>query len=154
MSYSDRKYAVVAILALYFCAGVFVELKNGNREGYPVFSWRLFAVVQNTAYTFKIEIMELGDITYDPPLKFSESRFLFDKIDQSPTEYERAVRNLGLAIENNDVENIQTYRKKIEQIFPTDTYRYAVVEVSYDSLDYWRTHEYDILQTLAVYKTE
>lgn len=154
MSYSDKKYAVIVVLALYFLVGAFVELKNGNGEAYPVFSWRLFAVVQNTVHTFTLEIMQLGETTYDPPLKFSESKFLFDALSQSPTDYEQAIRNLGWALRGDDVEGIRTYRGKVERIFSTDRYRYSVVEVSYDSLDYWRTGEYDVVQTLAVYEND
>ena len=151
MPYRYAKRGVIFFLVLYFLVGIFAEIYTSG-ELYPVFSWRLFAIVPNEVVKHTIEISVLGETTYDPPLKFSDTGFLFKRISQSPTDYERTIENLGSAIRISDDFLILKHRAEIESIFATDTFEYSVVQISYDSLEYWETRSYKVDEVLAVFR--
>jgi len=153
MSYEVLKKGFVFILILYFMTGVFAEV-TGSGELYPVFSWRLFARIPSQVSTHAIEIHELGDTIYSPPIKFSNTKSLFEKLGQSPTDYEKPVRELVQAIRTKNEDEVLKRREIIENIFPWPKYKYSVVEVQYDSIEYWQTGTYEVKEVLATYENK
>ena len=150
MHYPQAKKTAILIVIVYFLLGVFAEL-TVNGELYPVFSWQLFSRIPSSQHIHTVEIHTIGSTHYDPPLQFSETDFLFTPLQQSPTDYERIVSDLVLAIRENDTESIAQHRTEFEHIFPEEPYEYSIVRVTYDSIEYWKTRTYHVEETLATF---
>lgn len=58
MDYHRAKKVLLGLLCGYFLVGVYAEAYHGG-ELYPVFSWRLFAVIPQTVETARIEMTTL-----------------------------------------------------------------------------------------------
>src|SRR5690242_5785329 len=111
MSYGAHKKLVLGFLGFYFVAGMYVV------DQYPFFNWGLFTKIPNEQQDFSIEIHTFDGRVYEPALLFSESKFLFDAIGQSPTEYTQTISELGAAIDRADTAVIAARRTVLEKIF-------------------------------------
>lgn len=87
-------------------------------------------------------------------MPFSEMKTLFDSIHQSPTEYLVPIRFLARAYEKGEAEKVQSYRRKLETIFPEGEFRYDLVRVRYDPVSYWRSRIYAETETLTTFEGE
>jgi hypothetical protein len=146
MSYGAWKLCAYAFLVVFFVAGTLV------RDAYPFFNWALFSRVPNTQTTYTIEVSKVGVREFDPPLPFSETRFLFEKIGQSPTDYTQAIVNLAQAMEEHDAARVVEERATLEKIFGGEPYRYTLLSVEYDPLELWKSGTYESSTTIAVFE--
>lgn len=152
MHYTHLKRVVVLGIIAYFCVSVTIEVID-RAEMYPFFSWRLFAVVPNEVDTYTIEISRLGNLVYDPALRLMDAQFLFANNKQQQTEYELLINNLGRALTRNSPrQDTAQLHQRIEALFPPGAFAYAVVRVTYDSLEYWHDRSYqsrDVIETFS-----
>lgn len=139
LTYRDKKRAVLSFLILYACAGFLANLAPRG-EVYPFFSWSLFSAIPNQIKMYTIEISRIGNTYYDPPLLFSETKFLFDRIGQSPTQYLGPIQGLGYAIDERG--DIEAKQNVVAKMFSSDTYTYTVYYVVYDPLELYTTGDY------------
>lgn len=146
MTYRAWKTCAFTFLAVFFVAGTLV------RDAYPFFNWALFARVPNTQTTYTIEIHRVGTRVFDPPLPFSETRFLFEKIGQSPTDYTDTVVNLAVAMGEHDPTRVARERAVLEKIFGNEPFRYALLAVEYDPLEHWKSGTYRASTMVAVFE--
>lgn len=145
MSYRAQKIAGLVFLGMYYFAGTIAI------DTYPFFNWSLFSEVPNEQQGYTIEIERIGDRDYDLPLPFSKSRFIFEEIGQSPTEYTRRIEDLGRALENHSVDAVRRERGPLEKIFTGKSFSYTIFSVTYDPLKRWKTDEYDSAVPLATF---
>jgi len=136
MSYETHKKLILFFLCFYFVAGMYVVDK------YPFFNWALFTKIPNEQSDFTIEITAFDGTAYDPPLPFSESRFIFEAIGQSPTQYTQPISDLGRALERTDDEAVARDRTAVEKMFDGKSFSYNLVRISYDPVELWRTGSY------------
>jgi hypothetical protein len=136
------QYIAGATLAIYAAIGVLphsmalVTRKISYGEQYPFFSWFLFAKIPNPQSTLTMRMLSYGDTTYDPPLPFDKTSFIFRAVGQYSTQYLPVIRSFGGAIEKG--EDTSLYRKRLENIFLKPA-RYQIVRIQYDPVDYWRS---------------
>lgn len=145
MSYLAWKNAAIAFLGFYCIAGVIAIDK------YPFFNWSLFSQIPNEQSGYTIEIYSFEGKTYDPPLPFSQTKPFFETIKQSPTEYTPRIEQLGLAIDEVNQEKIRNWRQGLEEMFDGKSFRYGVLKVVFDPVEYWKTGGYRSSERIAVY---
>ena len=150
MAYRTQKFLLLAAFTAYFFIGMFSQTIPGG-EVYPFFSWSLFSTIPNERAVYTMEINRIGDIVYNPPLPFSETKFLFDTIHQAPTEYTTFISKLGLALDKDDEQNIDLYRAKLERIFPETAYSYTVFRVEYNPVEHWKSGTYTLQRALGTF---
>jgi hypothetical protein len=152
MPYRFLKYFFAIFIAVYFIGGLYTRNTRAG-EAYPFYSWFLFDQVPNEKNDFTIRIVSYGGKTYNPPLEFSETREIFQTINQSATQYLYIVQDLGYAIIGQKQEQILTDRERLEKIFLGTPARYEVLQVRYDPVQYWKTGEYKELKVIATYES-
>lgn len=145
MSYAVEKKLVLGFLAFYFVAGVYAV------DQYPFFNWALFTKIPNEQTDFTIEVRSFDGTKYDPPLAFSETRFIFDAIGQSPTQYTQPISELGQALDRDDGTRIAERRAYIERVFDGKEFSYDVLKITYDPVELWRTGAYRSREVIASY---
>lgn len=143
MSYAAHKKLIFGFLAFYFIAGMYVV------DRYPFFNWGLFTKIPNEQQDFSIELRAHDGRVFEPALSFSESKFLFDAIGQSPTEYTQTISELGAAIDRSDETTVAARRAVLEKIFRGKPFSYDVVKITYDPVELWRTGTYKKKETIA-----
>lgn len=111
-------------------------------ESYPLFAWQLFSYIPNERTEYTIAVHQWGDSVYDPPLAFSELRFIAEAADSSPTEYIPDVQELGMAVEKGADERIDMYQQRVSHLFGNKPFRYDVRRVRIDPVEYWKTGTY------------
>lgn len=155
-SYERMKYCVAASLVLYCVIGIGIKLfTNGAYKGeiYPFFSWFLFAEIPKEHYEYRMEMLSLGDVTYDPPLPFSETRDIFLDLGRSPTEYIPLIQELGTAVVQEQGDQIAVSRARVETMFSGASGEYRILRVLYDPLRYWNTGQYVSEEEIARFST-
>ena len=139
MRHATQKAVIVILFTCYALFGILLEYYI-HREIYPVFSWSLFSIMPNPKKEPTIYVHEMRGVTYDPPLSFTDMKFIFDEIGQSPTQYTAFIRTLGAALKNDNIAEIAKERRKIEALFGDEPYRYDVVLSTYDPVHFYKTH--------------
>jgi hypothetical protein len=152
MSYRITKVVILSVLALYFVIALSAQGKN--QDPYPIFSWSLFSDIPNPRNEFTIELHRYGDEVYDPPLRFSELSFLFDKLKNSPTEYTPRFTKLAEAIERRDMAEAERVQEEIAKMFMGKPYEYELIQVRVDAVEYWKTGHYDLVKSIATVDSE
>ncbi len=150
MTYEVQKRIVLVLLALYFCIGLYDNYFYGN-ERYPVFSWSLFSSIPNEKTTYTVAISRLGVNTYQPPLRFDESRHLFELLGQSPTQYTPMIENMGMALDRGDTERFTREKEHFERMFGNAAFSYDLLRVRYDPLEYWQYQTFISTTSLGVF---
>lgn len=147
MPYEAQKKLVLGFLLAYLVAGAYVV------DRYPFFNWALFTKIPNEQDDFSIEIRSFDGVAYDPALPFSESRFIFDAIGQSPTDYALPVSELGGAVVGGDAAAIAARREYVEKIFAGKEFAYDLVRIVYDPVEKWRTGAYRAREVIASFSS-
>ena len=157
ISYEVKKTMVVITLVFYCAAGIFIRLYRDEQHHqiYPFFSWYLFAniPIPNQQVTFTMDILSLGSQTYNPPLPFSQTSSIFQKLRQSPTEYTALIVMLGQSILSGDANSISQSRQKLEKIFLGTSARYEILRVNYDPVAYWENGTYTSESVIGTFQT-
>ncbi|TSC63361.1 MAG: hypothetical protein Athens041674_189 [Parcubacteria group bacterium Athens0416_74] len=154
LSHETLKKIIIASLVVYACMGLFERSVRDGSEIYPFFSWFLFAYIPNPSEdTFTVAFHAVGDEVYDPALTFSESRPLFDKIHQSPTEYIYAIQEFGRSVSTGRTDLAEQYRASFERMFSGQAARYELFLVSYDPVRDWREGKYASSTSLGIFET-
>ena len=151
MPYWTVKTIVLVVFVAY--AMMAMSLRGSVQDVYPVFSWMLFSFIPNPNQDYAMEILEAGSMRYDPPLKFSQSKGLFEKIQHSPTEYAPRVDRLGQALARNDVEEAARVREELEVIFGNEAFRYQIFMIYADPVEYWKTGSYRVIRMLGEFSS-
>ena len=151
MSYGRVKLALFLGMAIY--ALIAVSIRGVTQDVYPVFSWSLFSHIPQPKVKFFMEIQQLGMDTYDPPLRFSQTKFVFDDIKRSPTDYDVPLQRLGEAIGEGDAWRIQKIRERLEKMFGERAFNYVVVEAKIDPMVYWKTGKYEVIRFMGEFSS-
>jgi hypothetical protein len=157
LSYEAKKMAIAASLIVYCTVGIasksyfILAHRPPTTELYPFFSWYLFADIPQTHTEYRIEVLSLGERTYEPPLPFSDTAFLFARIGRAPTEYTPIIQALGTAITAGDEPRVGELRGQLETMFSGTPARYSVVRVVYDPLIYWKSGAYITHETMGTF---
>jgi hypothetical protein len=152
MAYRVAKMVVLATFALY--ALVAINLRGPLQDVYPIFSWSLFSLIPNPDYRFTIEVLEARGEKHNPPLRFSESKALFEGINQSPTQYTPRINRLGRALINNNAREVAEARAELEAVFGEEAFRYQVVMIYADPVDYWKSGSYRVVNILEEFASD
>lgn len=150
MSYGAWRSIALSTLGVYAVLAIIMSITS--IEGYPVFSWSLFSMIPNSHVASTMEFLEIGGKVQMPPLAFSDSKPLFDAIDKSPTDYTPIISELSRAMQEHNSAKIPEIRKRLEVIFPPGPYRYRILLVTYDPIQYWKTHTYLRSQVLGEFE--
>jgi hypothetical protein len=154
LSHETLKKIIIASLVAYACMGLFERTVRDGTEIYPFFSWFLFAYIPNPSEdTFTVAFHAVGDEVYDPALTFSESRPLFDKIHQSPTEYIYAIQEFGRSVSTGRTDLAGQYRASFERMFSGQAARYELFRMSYDPIAQWKAGGHASTTSLGMYET-
>lgn len=142
MQYETLKVIAILSLIVYFLGGIatnpypiFGE-QMYRRELYPFFSWFLFAEIPNPRPTTSMQLLSYGGTTYDQPLPFEKTGFLFEAIGQYPTQYLPIIRAFARELERSG--NVEPHRSALEKLFKEDA-SYRIVRLEYDQVAYWKT---------------
>jgi len=146
VSYPKLKIIAVTFLLTYFSIGMnneYVDPKiyRTGIEWYPVFSWDLFSWVPNERSEYHMEIIQIGGITYNPPLAFRDTEEMFIDLGTSPTEYTPTIFKLGEAI-IRDTSKIAEHSDYLASVFAGQRYRYRIYAVTFNPVDYWKHGTY------------
>jgi hypothetical protein len=152
MAYGAVKVTVLVLFVVY--ALVATNLRGSVQDVYPLFSWSLFSIIPNPDHRYTMEILEAGGTRYDPPLRFSQSSALFAGIQHSPTEYTPRVERLGQALANGHTKAAAQARQELNALFGTRAFRYRILLVYADPLEYWRNGSYRTVRTLGEFSSE
>ncbi|MEK7627917.1 MAG: hypothetical protein AAB421_00655 [Patescibacteria group bacterium] len=153
MPYSIAKGVIFSFLAMYFVLGFMTSFAQKG-EVYPFFSWSLFSYTPNKGEAFTMEITAVGGKVQNPPIAFNETRPLFEKISQSPTQYTPIIRDLGIALAHNKTSAIDLLSKKLSLLFPSGRFSYDILRIEYDPVEYWRSKTYTTHEVLGTFSGE
>jgi hypothetical protein len=146
MSYARQKQWVLGFLVFYFIAGMYAV------DRYPFFDWALFTKIPNEQRDYSIQLRAYDGTVYEPALPFSESKFLFDAIGQSPTQYTQPISDLGTAIMRADERAVEQHREFVERMFDGKPFVYDVLKITYDPVELWRTGAYRSREVVASFE--
>lgn len=155
LPYGLLKKIAIAVLAVYFFMGL---VERGYRHGgelYPFFSWYLFALIPNPqpdAYELLLHSYDGTD--YDPPLHFSQTRFIFEELRQSPTEYTTSINGMGGALFQGYPRLAVQHQERLEQMFGGKQATYEILHVEHDPVLYWRAGFHASSTSLGVFETD
>jgi len=153
VSYKARKRVALSFLGVYFLFALFLH-GTPYQDLYPFFSWSLFSTIPNPKEEYTIEISQFGANVYDPPLTFSETKFIFDEINQSPTEYTPRIRNLGRAIESYDIQKAERLEREMSALFSGKEFAYTLLKINLHPLQLWETGRYEIIEVVGAFSSE
>ena len=152
MSYRSTKIFVALFLAVYFLAGLYTS-NLPNREAYPFFSWNLFSKVpQANVREFALRIVEYKGQRFDPPIFLNEAKGMYSRARLH--KYWGPINSLGRNIKSNNKEEIERFRRRVENIFYSHPVTYEIVRIRYNSVERWKTGRLQQVETIAVFTTQ
>lgn len=147
MSYVVQRNLLLTFLLFYFFAGMYAV------DRYPFFNWALFTKIPNEQTDYTLEVRSYDGRLYTPALPFSKTKFLFDAIGQSPTQYTQPISDLGKAIVEGDTVGVVRHRQFVERMFGDKDFSYTIFQVTYDPVELWRTGAYRSVREVATFNS-
>jgi len=137
---------------MHVVIALWVKLVLGMNNLYPWFSWEFFSYVPNPEYTYSMEVYMVDGQYYDPPIPFSETRYLAEEAGLDSTVYYFLARDLGKALDNDDVERADELDDQLRTMFSGKSHMFTIIKVYHDPIDYWYTGTYTDKTIVKVYK--
>lgn len=143
-AYRRTRLAVILSILGYAATALVLGLGYHHREVFPLFSWSLFTHVPSVRTDAGVQILQLGDRAFDPPLELLEARGLFPRASSIQAYY--TVQKLAGASMARDGAEIERLRRLFESEYlgARDRHlRYRLILRRFDPIDRWRGGGYE-----------
>jgi len=123
------------VLIGYFSLGIATRAAD---EVFPVFSWFLFHIVPNKPFHYEVLVLDVENKPLPKPLFFRDARDHLSSLAGEDTALQ-LMDFFGRAVKSGNEKAAGEYQRTFESTYMPRVTRYALVEVSYQPLEYWKT---------------
>lgn len=153
MSYNAIKIFLVTVIISYFYVAFYVTSHVPEGEVYPFFSWFVFTRVppeSNTEYTLKI--LEYEGRKLDPPIFLKDAYKTYLTPSIAPPTYNYIVQSLADNVIAEQPDKVEQYRNALEGGFLSREAVYEIVEIRFDTLEYYKTGKFYESESVAIFR--
>lgn len=133
------KTSVIVFFAAYLLVQAAGKLFAHQGEYFPVFSWSLFTDVRNERDAVSIEIIRIGDRTFDPAREYYKLPNISSYAAKRSPSPKKAAWSLVKA-RNDPVEFRNRLTRFNAQFFDvSEEVEYQIVGLNFDPIERWKT---------------
>lgn len=152
-AFQQKQRLIGVFVVLYVVLAMIGNSFSPRGEYYPFFSWSLFSFVQHPSRNYHLEIMRMGDATFEEPRDYFTFRDDFGQARARSSDLGKSIGRLA-TLYLQDPKLGENYRPAFEKKFLNSdkSIKYRIVAITADAIKQYRTGE--VLDRLVIAEFE